>query len=323
MNLLRKIFILFLLPFSSVAMAQGATLTVAINSHPIVCAKRVTLGDIAKVNGEDTGVRKKVRAIHLFNFPARMKTKTMRRDAVLSALKASAVNMDELDFSAPKNIKISRKMMTVRGKTLEEAARRFLEQGLSAAEDGSEILQLHYEGRDLCLPEGKVAFKFLPLNPSRLNGVIFLHGDLLVDGTVGARLNFKARVAITRTMAVASRVIKKGEILTGQDFHMETRELQRVNFLFLSDTEGIIGKRARRLIPKNSLLLDKMLDQPPLVNRKARVKIVLESPFLKISTIGIAKEEGPMGSYIRVMNLDSRKIIVARVIGRNLVKVEF
>jgi len=39
--------------------------------------------------------------------------------------------------------------------------------------------------------------------------------------------------------------------------------------------------------------------------------------------VGIANEDGSMGSYIQVMNLDSEKMIVAKVIGENLVKVEF
>jgi len=51
--------------------------------------------------------------------------------------------------------------------------------------------------------------------------------------------------------------------------------------------------------------------------------MVAESGGLKISTQGEARQRGAKGDRIKVMNLDSRKSIYARVVDRNTVRVDF
>jgi len=53
------------------------------------------------------------------------------------------------------------------------------------------------------------------------------------------------------------------------------------------------------------------------------VLIIAESEGLKVTALGKAKEKGRRGEMIRVLNIDSRKSIYARVLDSSRVKVDF
>jgi flagella basal body P-ring formation protein FlgA len=60
-----------------------------------------------------------------------------------------------------------------------------------------------------------------------------------------------------------------------------------------------------------------------LVKRGDLVVIIAESKGLKITTRGQVKKKGRLGEQIPVVNLDSNKVLYARVIDANTVKVDF
>ncbi|MBI5185774.1 MAG: flagellar basal body P-ring formation protein FlgA [Nitrospinae bacterium] len=302
--------------------AAASTLKVEVQANPVVATERISLGDIAKISGEDKEVEKAM-SIFVMNLPAGVLSKSINKEMIAGILKKNRFKTDEMEFTAPEEVKISRKTMKVEAASLEEMARAHLEKGLK--EKGGDVIikSLTLEGGDLSLPEGKLDVEFLPLNRSPLAGNLFLHANLMVDGRLTERIEVKAEVETSTEAPLASRNIKKGEILTEDDFHMGKVEARKENSLSPADAKDIIGKRASKSIQENQPILENMIDVPPLVNKKDRVKIVFESKFLTISAVGVAQESGPQGSYIKVMNLDSEKTIVAKVIGENLVKVEF
>jgi flagella basal body P-ring formation protein FlgA len=53
------------------------------------------------------------------------------------------------------------------------------------------------------------------------------------------------------------------------------------------------------------------------------VTIIARLEGLKITTLGEVKRKGRQGERIPVLNIDSRKVIFARVIDANTVAVEF
>ena len=59
------------------------------------------------------------------------------------------------------------------------------------------------------------------------------------------------------------------------------------------------------------------------VRRGDVVQLLAESDHLKISTRGIAKEDGCPGERIRISNLRSRKIVYGQIIDARTARVEF
>ena len=91
----------------------------------------------------------------------------------------------------------------------------------------------------------------------------------------------------------------------------------------IDDPEVAIGKRTRRAVDTGTVLRPDLLEFPPLIKRGDRVRIVAESAGLRISAFGQAKQKGAQGELIPVVNLDSNKVIHARVVDSQTVRIEF
>jgi flagella basal body P-ring formation protein FlgA len=91
----------------------------------------------------------------------------------------------------------------------------------------------------------------------------------------------------------------------------------------VTDLGAVLGKRTRRAIGARTPLRADLIELPPLVKRGDLVMIVAETNGLKITTLGQVKKRGRLGERIPVINMDSKKILYARVIDSNTVKVDF
>mgnify|MGYP001825038479 FL=1 len=91
----------------------------------------------------------------------------------------------------------------------------------------------------------------------------------------------------------------------------------------ITDPGAVLGKRTRRAIGTQTPLRADLIELPPLVKRGDLVVIIAESNGLKITTLGQVKKRGRLGDRIPVANMDSKKILYARVIDSNTVKVDF
>jgi flagellar basal body P-ring formation protein FlgA len=87
--------------------------------------------------------------------------------------------------------------------------------------------------------------------------------------------------------------------------------------------EEIKGQRARRNIGPQTVLRTDQFEFPPAVKRGDRVVILAESSGLRITTIGEVQSTARVGERARVVNLDSNKTLLARVVDARTVQVEF
>ncbi|MGF1500247.1 MAG: flagellar basal body P-ring formation chaperone FlgA [Paracoccaceae bacterium] len=84
---------------------------------------------------------------------------------------------------------------------------------------------------------------------------------------------------------------------------------------------SVVGKEVRRAIFKGRPVTDTDLGPPTLVNRNAIVDLLFQTLALRIRTAGRALDAGGRGETVRVLNLDSRRVVVGRVIGPGQVEV--
>jgi len=70
-------------------------------------------------------------------------------------------------------------------------------------------------------------------------------------------------------------------------------------------------------------IVDSMVSDKTLVKRGQRVVLVVESPDFNITAVGEIKENAYVGSYVKAMNLTSKKVITGLLIDENTVEVEF
>ena len=76
------------------------------------------------------------------------------------------------------------------------------------------------------------------------------------------------------------------------------------------------GLIAKRPLPAGTVLVPNMLESlesPVILKRNQNVIIRIETPGFLVTAMGIALQDGRAGDYIKVRNMDSQRIILARI----------
>lgn len=115
---------------------------------------------------------------------------------------------------------------------------------------------------------------------------------------------------------VAARNIRAGEVLGASDIEAPASETG------LRQAAGFVGKEAARSIYRGQRITPRDLRSPTLVERNAIVTMEFLKGPLSISTEGRALDPGGAGERIRVMNLVSRRVVSAVVVGANSVRTK-
>lgn len=115
-------------------------------------------------------------------------------------------------------------------------------------------------------------------------------------------------------VVVSGRKLRRLDVIEAEDIHLQTIRLRRVRSRYISDLQEVIGKRLTQSLRKGTPIRGDQLEITPLVRRGDRVTITVRSQGLQIVTLGKAKQDGHLGEMIRVMNLDSKKTVLAEVV---------
>jgi len=124
-------------------------------------------------------------------------------------------------------------------------------------------------------------------------------------------------------VVVARRPLGRFKPIEAEDIEVQAVDLAGLPADRIEDPEAAIGKRTRRAVDSGAVLRPDLLESMPLVKRGDRVRIVAETAGLRISAFGQAKQKGAQGELIPVVNLDSNKVIHARVVDSQTVRIEF
>ena len=87
--------------------------------------------------------------------------------------------------------------------------------------------------------------------------------------------------------------------------------------------EEVIGKSIAVALRPHVQITRNMLREVKTVSKGKMVKVVLDNGLMRVVMNGLAEEDGADDSVIRVRNLNSNKIIYARVVGPSLVQIDF
>jgi flagella basal body P-ring formation protein FlgA len=90
----------------------------------------------------------------------------------------------------------------------------------------------------------------------------------------------------------------------------------------VADSTLLEGKQAKNYISAGSIVYMSMVEAKPVITPGDKVTIVIDKGAIKLTTGGVARQKGSLGDVIRVVNLDSKKIIQAEIIDSVTVAVK-
>lgn len=151
--------------------------------------------------------------------------------------------------------------------------------------------------------------------PGKSIFVFEFRGDKKVEVT--------ANVKIFEQVVMSRRSLPKGYTVQEKDVYVVQMDATKLPQGYISDRDFVIGKRLSRSILANKPIVESMINDSVVVKKGQRVLVVAQSPNLRITTVGEILENASVGSYVKVMNTSTRKVIRGILVEEGLVRVEF
>lgn len=122
---------------------------------------------------------------------------------------------------------------------------------------------------------------------------------------------------------VARYPIPRGTIIQTDALEFVLRRYSQLNHGYYGSAKLLTNMEAKRNIKAGQVLTPNLVKAQKLVLRGQHITIVAQNGGLNLRVKGKALMDGQQGQTIKVKNLNSKKLIYARVISAGIVKVNF
>ncbi|BDV01763.1 hypothetical protein TDMWS_18480 [Thermodesulfomicrobium sp. WS] len=167
--------------------------------------------------------------------------------------------------------------------------------------------------------DAPVRFRLAP--PSALSGSIPVRVEAVDEaGVVRDVLSGVVLAEVWAEVPCAARSLSRGEVVQEQSvvrMRMDLAALGRPVW----DGAGMGAVRVRSAVPQGRPILAEMVEPVPVVERGRMVRVVFDNGRLRLAVPGQSLEDGGVGSVIRVRNLQSQRVVEARVVDESTVRV--
>lgn len=205
---------------------------------------------------------------------------------------------------------------------IKEAVRAYVEKNMPWPRGNMRVAFMS-RVQDVRMPGSRVTFDVRGKRNEKFIGpsdfaVHFYEGDVWLGQTT-----VRVRMEVLLEVALSAGELEKDSEIKKNNVKFESRWLAELPANAVTDLRDVVGKRLTMNLRPNSEITRTMLKMYPLVRRGRMVRIILESGLLTVLTSGQSQEDGARDDIVKVKNLSSSKVIYARVVDDNTVKIEF
>lgn len=182
-----------------------------------------------------------------------------------------------------------------------------------------------FSGRDYYVPVtsdmGDMIVESLTISPKQDRFTVVIQ---VPSGTYQPhRARFNGRLLEMRNVPVLARSLTPGEEIALRDIRYKSVPLNRVSRGSIFDANQLVGMTVRRSISAGSLLKNADVVRPIVIKKGTPITITLVAGSMKLAAAGLALENGSIGDLVKIENLQSGKVIDAKVIGLGQVEAIF
>ena len=285
-----------------------------------VAGDQIRLGDLARVDADDAGFADGLRALVIGRSPFPGASRLLEAATVVSRLRQADIDPARLDLQLPAEIEVRRAALEIGREQIEAAVRSFVEQQSAGRKVRVKEVRV---SEAVVLPAGRLAMRVSAPRHMELAGSVPLTVEFAVNGEPQKRIWVTVALETPAHAVVTRRPLGRFTPLDEADVELREMDLAELPSDYVADVQSVVGKRTRRSLDAGTVLRPDLVESPPLVKRGDRVLIVVETQGLRVTAAGQVKQKGCLGESVPVVNLDSNKIVHARVVDSRTVKVEF
>ncbi|MEN8638134.1 flagellar basal body P-ring formation chaperone FlgA [Pseudomonas sichuanensis] len=130
-----------------------------------------------------------------------------------------------------------------------------------------------------------------------------------------------AQVRLLRKVIVMTRPLQRESVISENDVALRERDVGTLSRGYLTETDQAVGMKLVRPTVIDQVLTQQHLEQAEVVRKGDHVVIVAHSGTLSVRMPGEALSKGGLYEQIRVRNLNSKRVVKARITGPGQVEV--
>lgn len=135
------------------------------------------------------------------------------------------------------------------------------------------------------------------------------------------RVKITGRTFMTTRIPTLARAMGRGETISERDIVWSEVRDEALRQDCVTDAQQIIGMEPKTLLKVGAPIRLTELQRPILVGRNALVTMILQTPFMTLTSQGRASEDGGLGDLVKVTNLQTKQVVEGRVQGSGTVLV--
>ena len=297
-------------------------LRIKVSPSTLLDGDSVYLGKIAEIDGEDPLLVDRLKGMYIGRAPLPGNTLEFEATDLNRRLKQNGFDPDDLMLQIPPKIMVKRSLIVMSREKLKSLVSDYITQNLLVDLPDARIKEIRV-AEEIELPDGRITYTVKPTRNAESMGIIQFNINFDVNGKFFKRVWAAATVEAFSEVVVTKKPLGRYKTITEDDIEVQKKDLANLPSDVITDPDAVLGKRTKRAIGAQTVLRPNLVEFPPLVKRGDVVVIIAETEGLKVTALGEVKKKGRFGERIPVINYDSKKIIYARVLDANTVKVEF
>lgn len=269
------------------------------------------LGYVGIVRGNDSLI-KKANQVNLGRFSMPGQEIIISKHNIMSRLASEGIPSSDVTFMGAEEVTVKRKQHIITGDDFVSLADNVLKKNLVGNSitgwkpiRAAQELIIPDTGKDI-----KYSCKFdKKINNNQVNvEIAVVSGDEIISSrSISFRLEYENRIPVALTDITA------GTKISSENVKIEKRSSYTPEPVDWKSPYGLIAKRA---ISANSEVRENMIgtaEPQVIVKRNQNVVIRIEMPGFTITGVGKTMQDGKVGDCIKVKNVDSQRIIIAKV----------
>jgi len=236
----------------------------------------------------------------------------LERSTLLSRLACNGITVSRVKLTGAEKITVKQLYKTVSGDQFVSLASSFLKS--NTGRDSACQWDPIHTPKDFVVTGPAKDITFSPrLAPSTVRNQAKVEIALLFGGKKVAAREVSFTLRYSCRQAVAKVDIAAGQILSQENVKIEGKLSDRPEPVGWKPPFGLIAKRR---LPANTVIRPQMagpVRAPIIVKRNQSVLIRIESAGFLITAAGTALQDGKTGEHVRVRNVDSRRVIIAKI----------
>lgn len=316
MNRFYKICVVLFLDLLLMAGAAYASVTVTIPEQVTVEAANFTLANLATLTGDDEDKIRQLSQWRLGSSPAPGYSLTLTPELITMRLASSAIDLSDITWQVPSVITLTTAAQTLSGSLLSEQAVAAAKQKLVGVDSEVKVQSV----QDVTLPVGEVDYKITFPSGLRFVGLTTALIPISVNHQQVTQTVVKLNVTIYQQIVVTTRAFRQGDVIGPADITLERRNVGHMSSYY-TDKNKAVSHVLTHAVAAGTVLNDSIVVMPKVINQGDIVSLVARNGAIEVATTGRALQNGRINQFIRVQNLQSKKMLSGKVIDSHTVDV--